>query len=103
MDYALTKEQAEELKAEFDKQIKENDLDNWASTSIEEDEFAIAENLQDIADFYNDCDVLDVNQLEALIASIGCESDCGSQYDICHNDKEKIIIVEDKAIVVEND
>ena len=87
--YCLTKEEAEELKADFDRIIKEENLE-WASTDIDELDVPVADTLQDVADDYNE----DGNPyyLERMIEANKWTSDCGTQWGICHNDKEKVVI-----------
>ena len=57
--------------------------------------------MQDIADYYNECDNIDTEALEAAIEANGWISDCATTWGICHNETEKVIVNDDgKAEVV---
>ena len=100
-EYDMTKEDAEEVKADFERVIKEKNLE-WASVRVDCVELPVADTLQDIADYYNESDVVDVFALERMIEENGWVSDCASDWYICHNDKEKVMITDSgEAVVVE--
>lgn len=88
-EYNMTEAEAEEVKADFEQAIKEKNLE-WASVSVDSVELPIAENLQDVADYYNESE--DVSMLDALIDMVGAVNDCGKTWGICHNDTEKVIV-----------
>jgi hypothetical protein len=95
----MTREEAEEVKADFEQVIKEKNLE-WASADIIEVEVEVADTMQDIADYYNECDVLDTAALERMIEDNGWVSDCATEWGICHNDTEKVVINDNGEAVV---
>ncbi|MBR2016147.1 MAG: hypothetical protein IKA00_02425 [Prevotella sp.] len=98
-EYNMTEEKANEVKADFERIIKERNLE-WASVGIDSVEIPYADTLQDVADYYNEVDVLGP-ELDAMIEANGWVNDCDQEWGICHNDSEKVV-VNDKgqAIVV---
>lgn len=98
-EYNMTEEEANEVKADFERVIKERNLE-WASVEVDCIEVPIAESMQDIADYYNEADCLDTAELERIIEDKGWISDCGSEWGICHNDTEKVIINDNGEAVV---
>ena len=90
-EYNMTEEEANEVKADFDRVIKEKNLE-WASCEIDCVEIPVADTMQDVADYYNESDCIDVNALETMIETNGWVSDCGSDYGICHSDTEKVVV-----------
>lgn len=98
-EYDMTKEEAEEVKADFERVIKEKNLE-WASVRVDCVELPVAETLQDVADYYNESE--DVSMLETLIDMVGAVDDCHETWGICHNDTEKVIVNDNgEAVVVE--
>lgn len=98
-EYNMTEEEALEVKAGFERIIKERNLE-WASVDIDSVEVPVAETMQDVADYYNECDVLDTQELEAMIKANGWVSDCATEWGVCHNDTEKVIINDEGQAVV---
>lgn len=98
-EYNMTEEEAQEVKADFERIIKERNLE-WASVDIDSVEVPVAETMQDIADYYNESDCLNVAELEAMIEANGWVSDCGDEWGVCHNDTEKVIINDEGEAVV---
>lgn len=98
-EYNMTEEEALEVKADFERIIKERNLE-WASVEIDSVEVPVAETMQDVADYYNECDVLDTQALEAMIEANGWVSDCATEWGVCHNDTEKVIINDKGQAVV---
>ena len=98
-DYTMTEEEAIKAKEEFEKVIREKNLD-WASVELDSVDVPVAETMQDIADYYNDADVLDVAELERIIENAGWRSDCDTDYGVCHNDDEKVVINDEGVAVV---
>lgn len=99
-EYNMTETEALEVKADFERVIKERGLE-WAAVDIDSVEIPYAETMQDVADYYNESDVLDTQALEAMIEENGWTSDCETEWGICHNDTEKVIINDNgEAIVV---
>lgn len=99
-EYNMTETEALEVKADFERVIKERGLE-WAAVDIDSVEIPYAETMQDVADYYNECDFLDTQELEAMIEANGWTSDCATEWGICHNDTEKVIINDNgEAIVV---
>jgi hypothetical protein len=98
-EYNMTEEEALEVKADFERIIKERNLE-WASVEIDSVEVPVAETMQDIADYYNDADVLDTMELERMIEAAGWVSDCATEWGICHNDTEKVEINDNGEAVV---
>lgn len=90
-EYNMTEEEALEVKADFERIIKERNLE-WASVEIDSVEVPVAETMQDVADYYNECDVLDTQALEAMIEANGWVNDCDTVWGVCHSDTEKVII-----------
>ena len=56
--------------------------------------------MQDVADYYNKCDVLDTSALEEMIEANGWVSDCATEWGVCHNDTETVIINDEGQAVV---
>lgn len=57
--------------------------------------------MQDIANYYNDSEEINTSELESMIEEAGFISDCGTEWGICHNDTEKVVIDDNgRAIVV---
>ena len=100
-EYNMTEEEALEVKADFERIIKERNLE-WASVEIDSVEVPVAETMQDVADYYNECDVLDTQALEAMIEANGWVSDCDTGWGVCHNDTEKVIINDEGQAIVTN-
>ena len=100
-EYNMTEEEAQEVKADFERIIKERNLE-WASVDIDSVEVPVAETMQDIADYYNESDCLNVAELEAMIEANGWVSDCGDEWGVCHNDTEKVIINDEGEAIVVN-
>lgn len=98
-EYNMTEEEALEVKADFERIIKERNLE-WASVEIDSVEVPVAETMQDVADYYNECDVLDTQALENMIEANGWVSDCDTEWGVCHNDTEKVIINDEGQAVV---
>ena len=98
-EYNMTEEEALEVKADFERIIKERNLE-WASVEIDSVEIPVAETMQDVADYYNECDVLNTQALEAMIEANGWVSDCDTEWGVCHNDTEKVIINDEGQAVV---
>lgn len=98
-EYNLTEAEAEDVKADFEQAIKEKNLE-WASVSVDSVEIPYAETMQDVADYYNECDVLDTQALEAMIEANFWTSDCATEFGICHNDTEKVIVNDNGEAVV---
>lgn len=59
-----------------------------------------AETMQDVADYYNNCESLDTQALEAMIEANGWVSDCDTEWGVCHNDTERVIINDEGQAVV---
>lgn len=99
-EYNMTEEEAREVKADFERVIKERNLE-WASVDIDFVEVPVAETMQDVADYYNETDCIDVPALEAMIEANGWVSDCHEEWGVCHSYTEKVIINDEgKAVVV---
>lgn len=94
----MTKEEAEEVKADFEKVIKDRNL-WWAGVNIIDVEVEVIESMQDIADYYNENEILGLD-FEQVIKENGWVSDMDSEWGICHNDKEKVIINDNGEAVV---
>jgi hypothetical protein len=58
--------------------------------------------MQDVADYYNETDCIDVPALEAMIETNGWVSDCHEEWGVCHSDTEKVIINDNGEAVVVN-
>lgn len=56
--------------------------------------------MQDLANYLNEAEDLDVTFLEETIEANGWVDDCGTEWGICHNDREKVIINDDGKAVV---
>lgn len=98
-DYNMTEEEANEVKADFERIIKECNLE-WASVAIDSVEIPVAETMQDVADYYNESDTLGP-ELDAMIEANGWVNDCDQEWGICHNDTEKVVVNDEgQAIVV---
>jgi hypothetical protein len=100
-EYNMTEEEAREVKADFERVIKEKNL-KWASVEIDSIEVPMAETMQDVADYYNETDCIDVPALEAMIETNGWVSDCHEEWGVCHSDTEKVIINDNGEAVVVN-
>jgi len=100
-EYNMTEEEALEVKADFERVIKERNLE-WASVDIDSVEIPYAETMQDVADYYNECDMLDTQTLEDMIEASGWVSDCGTECGVCHNDTEKVIVNDNGEAIVVN-
>ena len=57
------------------------------------------ETMQDLADYINDCEDWPTN-VEDIIEQRGWVSDCDTEFGICHNDTEKVIVNDDGEAVV---
>lgn len=98
-EYNMTEEEANEVKADFERIIKERNLD-WASVAIDSVEIPYADTLQDVAEYYNESDTLGP-ELDAMIEANGWVNDCDQEWGICHNDSEKVVVNDEgQAIVV---
>lgn len=98
-NYNMTERDALEVKADFERVIKERKL-AWAEVEIDSVEVLVAETMQDIADFYNDSDNIDVSEMERMIKANGWVSDCNTDWGICHNDTEKVVVDDNGKAVV---
>ena len=98
-EYNMTETEALEVKADFERIIKERGLE-WAAVDIDSVEIPYAETMQDVADYYNECDELYTPELEAMIEANGWTSDCATDFGICHNDTEKVIVNDNGEAVV---
>lgn len=99
-EYNMTEEEAREVKADFERIIKDSKIE-WASVDLDSVEVPVAETMQDVADYYNETDCIDVPVLEAMIEANGWENDCATEWGVCHSDTEKVIINDKgEAIVV---
>ena len=57
--------------------------------------------MQDIANYYNESEEINTFVLECMIEEARFISDCDTEWGICHNDHEKVVIDDNgKAIVV---
>lgn len=97
-DYNMTEAEALEVKADFERVIKERNLE-WASVDIDSVEIPYAEALQDVADYYNQTDVLGP-ELDAMIEKNGWVNDCDTEGGICHSETEKVIVNDNGEAVV---
>ena len=97
--YNMTEEEANEVKADFDRIIKEKNLE-WAACEIDSVEIPVADTMQDVADYYNETVCVDVASMEAMIEANGWVSDCATEWGICHNDTEKVVINDNGEAVV---
>ena len=86
-----SREEAEAVKAEFEKFADENGL-CWASFEIEESEIQKAENLKDIVDYYNESEILNMNKIREMIEDVNAIDDCHEPWGVCHTDTHKVII-----------
>lgn len=98
-EYNMTKEEAIRVMEDFQLVIERENLE-WASVDIDSVEVPVAETMQDVADYYNEADCIDVPALEAMIKANGWVSDCGTEFGVCHSDKEKVIINDNGEAVV---
>ena len=98
-EYNMTEDEAQEVKADFERVIKERNLE-WASVEIDSVEVPFAETMQDVADYYNESDCIDVPAMEAMIEANGWVSDCSTTWGICHNDTEAVVINDNGEAVV---
>lgn len=97
--YNMTEEEALEVKADFERVIKEKNLE-WATVDIDSLEIPYAETMQDIADYYNESDILGP-ELDTMIEDNGWVNDCDTERGICHNESEKVIVNDNgKAVVM---
>ena len=71
-DYNMTEEEANEVKADFERIINERNLE-WASVAIDSVEIPVAETMQDVADFYNESDTLGHVPCLRTVAGHPCE------------------------------
>lgn len=99
--YHMTDTEAQEVKADFERVIKERNL-TWATVDVVSVEMLVAETMQDIADFYNNSDCLNVAEMVRMIKANGWVNDCGTDWGICHDDTEKVVVNDDGKAVVEN-
>ena len=97
-DYNMTEEEANEVKADFERIIKERNLE-WASVAIDSVEIPVADTMQDVADYYNESDTLGP-ELDAMIEANGWVNDCDTETGICHNDTEKVIVNDEGQAIV---
>ena len=58
--------------------------------------------MQDIANYYNENEDVNTSKLEGLIEEAGFISDCDTEWGICHNDTEKVIIDDNGKAIVTN-
>lgn len=58
--------------------------------------------MQDIANYYNECEDVNTSKLEGMIEEAGFISDCDTEWGICHNDTEKVIIDDNGKAIVTN-
>lgn len=98
-EYNMTEEEANEVKADFERIIKERNLE-WASVDVDFIEVPVVKTMQDIADYYNEADCLDVAELERMIEANGWVSDCATKWGICHSDTEKVVINDNGEAIV---
>lgn len=96
--YNMTEAEALEVKADFERIIKERNLE-WASVEVDSVEVPVAETLQDVADYYNETDILGP-ELDAMIEANGWVNDCDSECGICHSDTEKVIVNDEGQAIV---
>ena len=101
-EYNMTEEEANEVKADFERKIKELDLE-WASARVVFIELPFAETMQDIADYYNENKTIDVSELERLIEDAGFVSDCHTDWYLCHNEHERVMLQDNGEAVVVRD
>ena len=97
-EYNMTEEEALEVKADFERVIKERNLE-WATVDIDSVEKPYAETMQDVADYYNETDVLGP-ELDAMIEANGWVNDCDTESGICHSETEKVIVNDNGEAVV---
>lgn len=100
-DYNMTRDEALAQKADFERIIKEKNLE-WASVDLDSLEIDIPETMQEIADYYNESDFIDVPELERMIENAGWVSDCAMDFGVCHNETEKVIINDEGVAIVAN-
>lgn len=96
--YNMTEAEALEVKADFERIIKERNLE-WASVEVDSVEVPVAETLQDVADYYNETDILGP-ELDAMIEANGWVNDCDSECGICHSDTEKVVVNDEGQAIV---
>ena len=84
--------QEESCEDEYENKNKNNEEDKSMKT--------IECKMQDVADYYNKCDSLDTKALEAMIEANGWVSDCDTEWGVCHNDTERVIINDEGQAVV---
>ena len=94
----MTEEEAQDVKADFERIINERNLD-WASVAIDSVEIPVAETMQEVADYYNESDTLGP-ELDAMIEANGWVNDCDTETGICHNDTHKVIVNDEGQAVV---
>lgn len=97
-EYNMTEEEAQDVKADFERIIKERNLE-WASVDVDFVEVPVAETMQDVADYYNESDVLGP-ELDAMIEANGWVNDCDSEWGICHSDMEKVVVNDEGQAIV---
>lgn len=56
--------------------------------------------MQDIANYYNESEEINTSKLEGMIEEAGFISDCDTEFGICHNDTEKVVINDEGQAVV---
>lgn len=56
--------------------------------------------LEQIAQFYNESEPLDVEELERMIEESGYVSDCHEEWGVCHSDTEKVVVNTEGIAVV---
>lgn len=96
--YDGTEAEAQEVKADFERIIKERNLE-WASVEVDSVEVPVAETLQDVADYYNETDILGP-ELDAMIEANGWVNDCDSECGICHSDTGKVVVNDEGQAIV---
>jgi len=58
--------------------------------------------MQDIANYYNESEEINTFDLECMIKEAGFISDCGTDWGICHNDTDKVVIDDNGNAIVVN-
>ncbi len=58
--------------------------------------------MQDISNYYNESEDVNTYKLEGMIEEAGFISDCDTEWGICHNDTEKVIIDDNGKAIVTN-
>lgn len=101
-EYGMTEEEANSVKSDFERIIKERGLE-WASARVVSVDVPFAETLQDVADYYNENPYVDVAELERMIEDAGFVSDCDSDWYLCHKDNERVMLQDNGEAVVVRD